>query len=317
MPQVTKDIDLVVNQLINNEIVAIPTETVYGLAASMMSTSAINKVFQAKKRPHTNPLIVHIKDKNEVLKYVKSCPEKAQILMEKFWPGSLTILFEKNEIISDLITAGSSLVALRVPNHPITLQLLQEIDVPLVAPSANPFTRISPTTSKHVMDLFTDEFNYVLEGGACEEGIESTIIGFEENQPIVYRLGAVGINEIEKYIGKVHLKNVNQKDLPGNSKKHYSPRTRCVITQNIYNEIIKYKNEKIGVLLYKNRKLAISPFKTVVLSPNGTTKEALFNLYTSLHWLDQQGVDIIIMEEFPNDEYGLVINDRLQRASNN
>lgn len=318
MPQITNDINLVADYLINNEIVAIPTETVYGLAALMNSSSAIQKVFEAKKRPLSNPLIVHVKDKTEVKKYVKYCPDKAQLLMDKFWPGPLTILFLKNDNVSELVTAGSPFVAIRVPNHPTTLQLLNQLNFPIVAPSANPFTRISPTTSQHVVNLFSNEFDYVLEGGKCSSGIESTIIGFEENIPIVYRLGAIGISEIEQLVGKVEHRTATERKVPGTFKKHYSPRTPCIISQNIEKEISIYKNKKIGILLFKEKEVDVS-LNTIkiTLAPNGTTKEALTTLYSSLHWLDQQNLELIILEELPNDEFGNVINDRLRRASTN
>ena len=177
-------INAAVKALENNEIVAIPTETVYGLAGNAYSETAVEKIFALKNRPHFNPLIVHIKSAAVLTSVAKNIPLVALQLADAFWPGPLTLVLEKQEHIPDIVTGGKNTVGVRVPNHPIALELLEQLDFPLAAPSANPFGSISPTTAKHVADYFTDTLTIILDGGSCDKGIESTIIGFENGQDL-------------------------------------------------------------------------------------------------------------------------------------
>ena len=219
--------------LIGGEVVAIPTETVYGLAASIDHPKAIDYIFELKGRPRTNPLIVHVANLQRAKKLCISFPEPLKKLANKFWPGSLTLVLPKAKQVSDQITAGKNTVGIRVPKHPQLLQLL-ELTGPIAAPSANPFERISPTTAQHVANYFPEGLKMVLDGGACQAGIESTIVGFENDQVIVYRLGAISIEEIEKVVGKVAFFNAEKSNVvtPGMSKKHYAPETKTIVTKN-------------------------------------------------------------------------------------
>jgi L-threonylcarbamoyladenylate synthase len=186
-----------------NELIAIPTETVYGLAGNAYSDTAIRKIFELKKRPLLNPLIVHLKSASCIQEVASEIPEIGLKLINQFWPGPLTLILKKQKHISDLMTAGKDTVAVRVPNHPLTLALLNELEFPLTAPSANPFGSISPTNAEHVLSYFGKEIEAILDGGQCEKGLESTIIGFENEKPILYRHGAISMDEIEKeYISK-------------------------------------------------------------------------------------------------------------------
>ena len=185
MIRITTDLFEAKKILEKEELVAIPSETVYGLAGNIYSEKAIKKIFQTKKRPLFNPLIVHIASTTKLKEIVSEIPEKAQQLADAFWPGSLTLVLKKNANIPDSITAGKDTVAVRVPNHELTLRLLQLLDFPVAAPSANPFGSISPTTAEHVAEYFPNDLEMVLQGGNCTNGIESTIIGFENNNPVL------------------------------------------------------------------------------------------------------------------------------------
>ena len=185
-----------------NELIAIPTETVYGLAGNAYSETAVKKIFELKQRPFYNPLIVHIKNTAALDTVACEIPEMAYALAKEFWPGSLTLLLKKKDHIPEIITAGKATVAVRVPNHPLTLALLEQLDFPLAAPSANPFGSISPTTAQHVADYFKGNLEIILDGGECQNGLESTIIGFENDQAVLYRHGSIATEAIEKITKK-------------------------------------------------------------------------------------------------------------------
>ena len=207
MTLISKDISKAVDILNQEELVAIPTETVYGLAGNIYSEKAIKAIFEMKKRPFFNPLIVHIHSLDQLEDLVLEIPEKARTLANKFWPGSLTMVMKKKAIVPDLITAGKDSVAVRIPDHPVALELLKLLNFPLAAPSANPFGSISPTNAFHVADYFQNVLPMVLEGGDCRNGIESTIIGFENDEPVLYRLGSISLESIENVVGKIKVKN--------------------------------------------------------------------------------------------------------------
>lgn len=319
MIQISKDLLKAKQILENDELVAIPTETVYGLAGNIYSEKAIKKIFETKKRPLFNPLIIHIDSKNKLEEIALEIPEKAKKLADTFWPGSLTLVLKKKAHIPEIITAGKNTVAVRVPNHPLTLKLLKSLSFPLAAPSANPFGSISPTTAQHVADYFPDDLAMVLEGGNCENGIESTIIGFENSEAILYRLGSISVEEIEAVIGTISVKNKkeNAPDAPGMLSRHYAPKTKTILVNNIEKELKIYPNAKIGVLLFQNSLLTKTNVVKEILSEKGDLKEATSNLYAAMHRLDKQNLDLIIAEKFPDNDLGKSINDRLERATKN
>jgi L-threonylcarbamoyladenylate synthase len=314
---ISTDIQLAAQFLNNEGIVGIPTETVYGLAANAFSERAILKIFDIKQRPTSNPLILHIKNYEELKNVGTDIPEMAHQLAKTFWPGPLTLLVKKQKQISNLVTADQNTVAVRVPNHPLTLELLHSIAFPLVAPSANPFTRISPTKAIHVDDYFDTKIDMVLDGGSCSAGVESTIVGFDQNQVIVYRLGAISIEEIEKITGNVTLLQSGHKKTttPGMFKKHYAPTTKIILTSNIQQELNLWKDMKIGVLAFQQALQNVPLTQQKILSPEGDLKIATANLYNSLHELDSLNLDLIIAERFPDEGLGRTLNDRLTRAT--
>ena len=314
------DIKEAASWLKKGEIVAIPTETVYGLAANAMDEAAVKKIFAAKNRPFFNPLILHIANVSWVDSLASEFPEKAQILARELWPGPLTLVLPKKGVVSDLVTAGHDTVALRVPGHLLTVELIQSLDFPLAAPSANPFGHLSPTTAKHVLKLLEGKLPYILDGGPCEIGLESTIISFIEDQVRVLRYGGIPVEQIEELIGPVKAPETRDHEgpllAPGMMKSHYAPRTKLY-----FGDIEKMINvhhldrSKIGILsfskLYKN----IPEERQLVLSLEGDLEAAANGLFHALHQLDEMKLDIILAEEFPNAELGLAINDRLRRAS--
>lgn len=315
---ISKDISKAVNLLKQNEVIGFPTETVYGLAGNAFSETAISKIFRIKKRPSFNPLIVHIKNIEQIHEIAQEIPEIAYELANKFWPGPLTLILKKQEHISNLITANKDTVAIRMPKHPIALNLLNNIDFPLVAPSANPYTSISPTKALHVENYFKNEIKLILDGGTCTDGIESTIIGFENNKSILYRKGAIPIEDIEKITGNLILKNKMDKNpiAPGMTLKHYAPKTKIILTKNIEKEINTYFNLKIGLLLFNKSYRNFDSKYQIILSPENNLKLAASNLYNALHRFDEMNLDIIIAQRFPEYDLGITINDRLERATN-
>ena len=316
MSIISKDISKAITLLTNEQLVAIPTETVYGLAGNIFSEKAIKSIFSTKKRPFFNPLIVHIPSVDSLDGIVIHVPEKAKLLAEAFWPGSMTLVLKKNDKIPDIITAGKDTVAVRVPNHPLTLELLRQLPFPLAAPSANPFGSISPTKPEHVERYFKDDIQQVLDGGSCTNGIESTIIGFDNDEPIIYRLGALALEDIEAVVGEIHIKNKEEAtpDAPGMLARHYAPSTRTFLVDDVANEVEKHQGKKIGILVFKNS-LNDASLTEIILSEKGSMQEAASKLYDSLHELDHQKLDVIITERFPDNGLGKSINDRLQRAT--
>lgn len=311
------DIQKAINILNNDGIIAIPTETVYGLAGNIYSEKAIRQIFNVKKRPFFNPLIVHIFSLEQLKHLVVDIPYKAQLLAESFWPGGLTLILKKKPSVPLIVTGGKETIAVRIPNHPLTLNLLKELSYPLAAPSANPFNRISPTKAIHVENYFKDSLPLILDGGECKSGVESTIIGFEDDEPILYRYGAIPIESIEKIIGPLKIKNKdeNQPNAPGMLLKHYSPNTKLILTTNIKNALTANLGASIGLLTFFSKFNDTNVKYNIALSKTKDFFEAASNLYDALHILDQLNLDLIIAERFPEIGLGKTINDRLERAS--
>lgn len=305
-------------ELLNNDdVIAIPTETVYGLAGNAYSEKAISRIFELKNRPLFNPLIVHIKSLAYLENVAIDIPDTAIKLAEIFFPGALTLVLKKQTTIPDSVTAGKVTVAVRVPNHPVTLSLLEQLNFPLAAPSANPFGSISPTSAEHVYSYFEDKLSLILDGGICQKGLESTIIGFQNNQPILYRHGSISVEEIESVIGKLKIitKNETTPDAPGMLSKHYAPITKIFLANDV-NELIKnHLGKKIGLLLFDQKITDVTILYQEILSTTSNLEQAASNLYSALHRLDKLKLDVIIAERFPDAGLGKTINDRLERAS--
>ena len=253
----------------NGKVVAIPTETVYGLAANAFNAEAVITIFEIKNRPKFNPLIVHVASWQMVEKITASIDPLLKQIAEKFWPGPLTILFPKSDAIHPIITAGSAYVAVRMPNHPLTIQLLKELDFPLAAPSANLFGKISPTTTAHVLEQLGDQIDYVLDGGECSVGVESTIIKMNMYEKVeILRPGGVSAEEIAEITGYLPktVSGSDSPEAPGMLNSHYAPKIPLVIG-NIEELVNRYANKKIAVLAFYQKIDHPSVIKYYQLSP--------------------------------------------------
>ncbi|HEY0653991.1 MAG TPA: L-threonylcarbamoyladenylate synthase [Chryseosolibacter sp.] len=313
MAEIGKDIKKAKQLLESEELVAIPTETVYGLAGNALNPTAVLKIFKVKERPEFDPLIVHVHSLFAAEKYVDHLPDQAVKLAQQFWPGPLTILLKKKHIVPDLVTSGLDTVGLRCPDHPLTRELLESLDFPLAAPSANPFGYVSPTTPQHVNDQLGERIQYILDGGPSRVGIESTIIGFENKNPVVYRMGGLSIEALESVVGKltVNVHSTSNPKAPGQLKSHYAPSKR-IILGNIEELLQKYPAHCSSILSFQ--KDFHSP-QQMILSRSGSVDEAAKNLFASLRALDKMPADVILAELLPETGIGRAINDRLRRAA--
>lgn len=293
-------------------LVGIPTETVYGLAANGLDATAVLSIFEAKKRPSFDPLILH-STKDKIFQWAKEVPESAQRLADAFWPGPLTLVLPKSDDVPFEVTSGLDTVGLRVPQHDLTLDLLSQIDFPLAAPSANPFGYISPTKAEHVEQQLGDAVSYVLDGGACQVGIESTIIGFEDGQPVMYRLGGLTQQEIENIIGPIrtHINQASNPKAPGMIAVHYAPKKPLLLVED-FNQVTD--DEQTAYMLF-GEKLDVDSKRLFFLSEKGDYYEAAAKLYALMRELDQAPYTRIVTKKLPNKLLGPAINDRLFRAS--
>ncbi len=301
------------------KVVAVPTETVYGLAANAFSDTAVLKIFEAKNRPQFNPLIVHFADETAAFDAVENIPEIARRLAQKFWPGPLTLLLPKKSAIPDLVTAGSNRVAVRVPAHPLFRKLLAALPFPLAAPSANLFTTISPTTAAHVAKGLAGRIPYILDGGPSPIGLESTIIGFtEDEKPILYRTGGLSREALEDFLGMpllVQNKPQEHPVAPGQLRSHYAPVAPLYFGNSIPKLMQQADTKNVAIIAFQEK--ISGNFPQFLLSPTGDLNEAARNLFAALHWANNQSIKAILAEAVPENGLGVAINDRLRRASVN
>lgn len=298
----------------NGAVVGIPTETVYGLGANALDERAVLKVFEIKNRPKFDPLIVHCASLDQVSNFVQNIPDPLLMLANKVWPGPLTLVLKKKAIIPDLVTSGLDSVAIRIPNHPLTLALLEGLPFPLAAPSANPFTYVSPTKPSHVTDQLGNKIQYVLDGGACQIGLESTILSYENGEIQVLRLGGLSIDEMKTLVQhqiSFPTKGENRA-VPGNFKKHYSNGRKIFFHENVAG--LKLTDKEVRLFFSKPETLTE---KDYWLTENGDIKEAARNVFQRLRDLDRAEIDTIYAEKAPEIGLGLAINDRLSRAAEN
>ncbi len=318
MAEIGQNIELAANYLKEGKLVAVPTETVYGLAGNALNPEAVASIFETKNRPNFDPLIIHVSGIGQVEKYTKDFPKTLQKLAEKFWPGPLTLLLPRKDIIPDLVTSGLDRVAVRVPDHPSALALLKSLDLPLAAPSANPFGYISPTTAEHVNAQLGQKIPYILDGGACKVGLESTIVGMEGEEVIVYRIGGLEISEIESIIGEVKIKDHSSSNpqAPGLLESHYAPRIPFLLG-NLNEMIPDFQTRKVdfSVLSFGRKIEGISTERQFCLSVNSDLKEAAATLFAAMRQLDECGAKVILAELMPEFGLGRAINDRLKRAA--
>jgi L-threonylcarbamoyladenylate synthase len=310
-----KDIIKAAHLLKQGNVVGIPTETVYGLAANALNEDAVLSVFYIKNRPQFDPLIIHLPNFKAVKNYTVNIPTKAYLLAKSFMPGPLTLLLYKNDSIPFIVTSGSDKVAVRIPQHSLTLELLNILDFPLAAPSANPFGYISPTKAEHVEKQLGEKIEYILDGGDSAIGIESTIVDCTSDPFTILRLGGISSDDLEMCLGEKLQINiaVNSNPLvPGQLDKHYSPRTPLLLLNQV--EDYPFNESKIAVLNFGNHPIP-DDVLSIDLSPSGDDKEAAKNLFHSMRELDEAKVSLIIAQKLPEIGLGSAINDRLKRAS--
>ena len=299
------------------DIVAFPTETVYGLGANALNEAAVAKVFAAKNRPTFDPLIVHIRDKEAAASYVTALDQRARQLMHAFWPGPLTLVLPKRAVVPDLVTAGLGTVALRMPSHPVALGLLRAVDFPIAAPSANPFGYVSPTTAAHVRDSLGDEVDMILDGGPCPVGVESTVCALTEQQAVLLRPGGVTREQLEAVIGPVRIGEPTQTDKrsPGTLLSHYAPRVPVLLLESGAALPHPEAGERLGLLSLTPRSEARGYTRTEALSEDGNLLEAAAHLFAALRRLDASGLERLVIESVPETGMGRAIMDRLRRAA--
>jgi L-threonylcarbamoyladenylate synthase len=292
-------------------VVAFPTETVYGLGADVFQPRAVAAIFEIKQRPSFDPLIVHVNDMAMLERVAAAVPAGAISLLERFWPGPLTLVLPKRAEVPELVTAGLSTVAVRMPSHPIARALIEAVGSPLAAPSANPFGRISPTRAEHVDRMLGHRVALILDGGATEHGIESTIVTLEP-RPALLRSGAIAVEEIESLIGPLERAvDGTEVRAPGQLATHYAPATRLRVVEP--GNVPLVARRRAGVIALRQ------PFEgyaaSRVLSPSGDLREAAANLFKSLHELDAMGLERIDAQPVAESGLGMAIMDRLRRAS--
>ena len=291
-------------------LVAFPTETVYGLGANALDSQAVSRIFEAKGRPRTSPLIVHVRSIEMARELAAEWPDAAQQLAERFWPGPLTLVVKKQPAIPDIVTAGLPTVGLRMPAHPVAIALLREAGIPVAAPSANRFTQLSPTTAEHVRRGLGRRVAYVLDGGPCEVGIESTVLSVVEHPFVIFRPGGISRSDIEQVVGPIALHDqptTSAHPSPGMHPQHYSPKTPLMLVS----VGAVPGNGKGAYLQLRNEPLHDAH---IVLMP-ADPREYAARLYAVLHELDDGGYEWVAVEAPEETAEWEGVLDRLRRAS--
>jgi len=312
--------------------VAFPTETVYGLGANALDEQAIDKIFKAKGRPQDNPLIVHISEISQLDELVESIPEKAFLLMEKFWPGPLTLIFNRSSKVPDKITGGLSTVAIRMPNHAIALQLIKYSNLPIAAPSANISGKPSPTESSHVIEDLFGKIDIVIDGGSTGVGLESTVLDVSSEIPVILRPGGVTFEQLLTIFPKVEydpaLESISQDIVPkspGQKYRHYSPKAKMKIIQGDLEDICFRINEltkqyekdeiKIGIMATKQTHHKYDSAKVLIVGDREKPETIAANLFSTLREFDKIGVDIILAEGIDETGIGKAVMNRMKKAA--
>jgi len=307
-------IDEAADLIASGGVAAFPTETVYGLGADVFNPEAVARIFELKNRPLFNPLIAHISDLAMLDNLTAEITGTARKLIKEFWPGPLTLVFPKRESVPDIVTGGNPTVAVRMPSHPLALQLIKKAGTPLAAPSANAFGKTSPTTAVHVIEQLGHKGYKIIDGGASRVGVESTVLSLVHDKPVLLRPGGLSVEDIERVVGKVEhqtepkLKNLES---PGLLASHYSPHTPFILEDG---EPSGNNDPRTGLLLFNSIGVK-SAGPVEILSPEGSTEEAAVNLYAAMRRLDKMGLDMIIAYRLPEHGLGKAVNDRISKAS--
>ncbi len=313
-PSAPADVERAAQVLREGGLVAFPTETVYGLGADALNPSAVARVFECKGRPRFDPLIVHLPESGALHSVAAAVPDAATDLARRFWPGPLTLVLPKRAQVPDITTSGLPTVAARVPDHPLALSLLEQAGVPVAAPSANPFGRVSPTRAEHVIEQLAGDVDAILDGGPCRVGVESTIVALTGPRPTLLRAGGVPLEEVEEVVGPLAGPPSGGDRLlaPGGLESHYAPRTPLVLRSSASFEP---PPGRVGLLALREPASRSGYAAVEVLSPTGDLREAAVNLFAALRALDARGLDLIVAEPVPETGLGQAIQDRLKRGA--
>lgn len=315
---ISTDRGAAVELLRKGEIVALPTETVYGLAADALNPIAVAKIFEAKERPRFDPLIVHLPSPEWLAKIANVPEQNGQLiskLTDKFWPGPLTIVLPKRQIVPEIVTAGLDTVAVRISGHPVFSEIIQLFGKPLAAPSANRFGRVSPTTAHHVLDELDTRIPLIIDAGPTEHGIESTIISLRENSVDLLRRGPVTAEQLSEFTKiKFVASTARRISAPGQLPSHYAPRTPLRVVENA-ESFSPPQNKRVGLLAWHPIESENKFSGVRRLSDRQDLREAAANLFRYLRELDVLGLDLIVAERVPSQGLGAAILDRLERAS--
>ncbi|HEV3299929.1 MAG TPA: L-threonylcarbamoyladenylate synthase [Planctomycetaceae bacterium] len=311
------DINRAASLLVQGGLVAFATETVYGLGANAFDTRAVARIFEVKERPRFDPLIVHLGDARWLSDVVTSVQPLARQLIDAFWPGPLTLVLPKTDRIPDLVTAGLPTVGVRMPSHPSALELLRLVKTPVAAPSANLFGQVSPTSAEHVAQQFGSRVDYILDGGPCAVGVESTIVDLSSEQPTLLRPGGLPLEALEAQIGPIQMAGSklgeNEAQVsPGRFLRHYATRTPLVIADSAET---RPHARRVGLLTLASEPDDDRYVAVEVLSQRGDLSEAAVNLFAAMRRLDARGLDVIVARLVPEAGLGRAINDRLRRAA--
>lgn len=321
------DLDRAASLLRDGGLVAMPTETVYGLAGDALNPSAVARIFEAKQRPFFDPLIVHLPELSWLPRVVAADSPQTRELAAAFWPGPLTLVLPKAAAVPDLVTSGLPTVAVRIPEHPMALELIRRAGTPLAAPSANPFGRISPTTAAHVLEQLGDRIDYILDGGACAIGVESTVLQLPAEgsgeRPILLRPGGLPVEELERRLGPIDIPQSAAADdqanpAPGMLTQHYAPRTPLtILSTSPPVDAVFSGSQRLGLLAFRPPPCdAGRAYEEIeVLSSTGDLREAAAGFFAALRRLDKRGLDAIHATPFPEEGLGRALNDRLRRAA--
>jgi L-threonylcarbamoyladenylate synthase len=312
-----------------NEVVALPTETVYGLGGNAESDVAVEKIFAAKGRPSDNPLIIHIGEQQQLNAFVTEIPEKAAVLMDTFWPGPLTIIFKKKDgVLSEKATAGLDTVGVRMPDHPVALALLKKCQLPIAAPSANSSGKPSPTNAQHVIEDLNGKIAGVIDGGSTGVGVESTVLDCTEDIPAILRPGGVTKAQLEEVVGEIHLDAAlideeSKPKAPGMKYQHYAPNAPLYLVngnREFLQRLIEEKQKeglRVGVLATEESVESYQSDVVIACGKRNQLESVATALYETLRMFNQEKVDIIFSEMFPNTGVGHAIMNRLQKAAGN
>jgi L-threonylcarbamoyladenylate synthase len=290
--------------------VVFPTETVYGLGGLAFDRLAVARIFEIKRRPCFDPLIVHVLDRAMLERVAFELPPIAETLAERFWPGGLTLVLRKRDAVPDLVTAGAPTVAIRVPSHPVARAVLAGLQAPIAAPSANPFGGLSPTRAEHVAKALGESVDLILDGGRSEHGLESTIVGFDPG-PALLRPGAIPVEAIEAVVGPLTRPRGGAILAPGRLPQHYAPQTRLRVIDP--SEVPQQERKRAAALTLRDEFRGYAA--TERLSPTGDLRQAAARFFEALHALDAMGLERIDAQPLPEGGLGLAMMDRLRRAA--